>query len=104
LRKKNRQLFFFVSFVYVNLVQKRIETNLIDAVLGEGKKVYFLSIIFALTISILAVYVCQPITALLQRLPEESARACVQHQLPVDATEVLLAVLRIPKKIFFSVM
>ncbi len=59
---------------------------------------------FALTISVLAVDVCQPITALLQGLPEETARACVQHQLPVDATEVLLAVLRIPTKIFFSII
>jgi hypothetical protein len=62
------------------------------------KKFFYIKSYFALTISILAVDVSQPITALLQGLPEESARACVQHQLPVDATEVLLAILRISEK------
>ncbi len=70
--------------------------------LFQGKNVFTIFIsYFALTISILAVDVSQPITALLQGLPEEPARACVQHQLPVNATEVLLAVLRISKNIPF---
>ena len=44
----------------------------------------------------LAVDVGYPVTALFHRLPEQTARACVHHVLPVYAPEILLAVLGVP--------
>ena len=44
----------------------------------------------------LAVDVGYPVAALFHRLPEQTARACVHHVLPVYAPEILLAVLGVP--------
>ena len=49
-----------------------------------------------LTIAMLAIDVGYPVAALFHRLPEQTARACVHHVLPVYAPEILLAVLGVP--------